>query len=205
MSEEPGAFPKHVRKHFIRLLTVVLACAVTMVVACRDAVPPTSKHITRRLLSDSALQTARLAQSVEFSIGAAIAAGKCTGQISANCTVTYSAFPADWHCATDLPFQCHPNGGFTSVTGTQPNGSGDYPAPQQATITLTLSRPVWGIVVRGGMGAVKCSGTMPTVTAYNGKDSLVSVDTFSFEFPDDCGSDDTLLVGLLIPSRTPGQ
>ena len=182
--------PKRSRR-FVASLAFAFACSVAMFGACRDAMPPSRSNTVMQAIGDDSLAShARLSDAVEFSISAAIAAGKCTGTVGSSCTVTYTAIPADWQCFTNLPGHCTPSGGFTSKTGQLPNGSGDFPAPQWATVTLTMSRPVWGVVVRAGMGAVKCSGTLPTVAAYNGQNVLVSFDTVLLQFPDDCGSDD---------------
>ena len=164
--------------------------AATMIVACRDALTSTVEQpsASRPGMGDSASAQAALEDIIELSITSAIAAGKCTGTVSGTCTVTYTAAPADWHCGTDLPGHCNPSGFWQSITGQQPT-NGHYPGPQTATITLVLSKPVWGIVLRGRLGAFLCTGTIPTVSAYNGNDSLVYVDTMIPEIAWDCGGD----------------
>jgi hypothetical protein len=155
-------------------------------------------------VSDSAAMLMVSAESFELSIAQALAAGKCTGFISGTCTVTYAAVPADWHCdhgGEDIG-KCAPSNTWTSITGTQPDPSTDnYPAPQRANIALTFTQPVFAVVVRM-QGAFKCSGTLPTVTARNGVNDVLSSHTITISQPD-CGADD--VAGHGVDTVPPGQ
>jgi hypothetical protein len=132
---------------------------------------------------------------LEISFQQPVFAGpNCGGIIDSVFRVTYTAAPADWQCASDLPGKCRPIVGWTSITGTQPNSTDDFPAPQMANITITFDSTVWVVFVKMH-GAVKCPtpsfpAELPVVTARNGVDSIIGIDTVTLYPPEDCGSDE---------------
>jgi len=74
--------------------------------------------------------------------------------------------------------------------------SGDYPAPQTSSVTLTFSRPVTQLALRA-YGAANCAGLFPNVVAKDSVGNVIYTGALADEFSD-CGADQ--ISGFLMDS-----
>lgn len=142
---------------------ILIICAISIsALACKEAVQPVP---TAGVVDSGAIRTSQ-ARLQETAAAVATVAGQCQGVPAPGCTVTYTATPANYFCATNCE-------GY---------------AVQTQPITVTFSKPVYQLLVHMN-GPFLCSGMYGTVTVYNRVGTQVEQGGFTLEVPSDCGED----------------